>query len=186
MIYIISGPTCAGKSTLLQSTRIHSITNLSPTYPVVFPGSIPSNADILQNGCYFHYNLLRAANKAFKSPDNINESMHNFKSDYPWSYMHKLSIPKKAIILIASRTVIEKRITSRRHIEPSNLTGRSPSPYPVSHWMKVLNTVDLQELYLAWCAELKQIGITYTLINAENGDYETLRQEQLKYLRLNM
>ena len=180
MIYIVSGPTCSGKNTFLKSTKIDSITNLSSTHPIVFPATMPNGID-LEAGCFFHYNILRPSDQCYRNRDTRIQSLYDFTSDYPWLELSKLSVPKKAIVLIVSRTTLEKRISSRRHIELINLTGKLPAKYPVRHWLGVLNTVDLYELYLNWFAELKSHGIKYTLINSETRNYEIMRQDQLKY-----
>ena len=186
MIYIISGPSSAGKSTLLQSSKLPEITSLPADYPVVFPANMVNNADALQNGCFFHYNILRVADHLYRKTDIKAESTHHFMADSPWQKMSQLDTPKKAIILLVSRTILKKRMLSRQHVEQSKLTGHSSvGVYPSNHWTEVLDTVNMQELYLAWCAELNKAGISYTLINSEDTGYNVITKDQLQSLYLN-
>ena len=185
MIYIISGPSSAGKSTLLQSSKLPAITRLPPNYPVVFPANMANNADALQNGCFFHYNILRVADHLYRKTDIKAESTHHFMADSPWQKMSQLDTPKKAIILLVSRTILKKRMLSRQHVEQSKLTGHSNvGVYPSNHWTDVLDTVNMQELYLAWCAELNKANISYTLINSEGASYNIITKRQLTSLYL--
>jgi len=185
MNYIISGPSCVGKSTFLQSPQIFRLLNIPSTYPVLFPESIPNHPDAQQNGCLIHYNILRIADRYYGNPDKQIDSYYNFASDPAWNEICALSIPRQAIVLLASRTVLEKRMSSRKYVEPRKLTARSSKKYPGNHWKKVLAGIDLHEFYVAWCSELRKIGITHTLINCENRDYEVIREDQLKSFRLN-
>ena len=121
----------------------------------------------------------------YRNHDHQIDSPNYFLSDPPWNKIREFSVPIKAIVLLASRSVLEKRMLSRRHIESRKLTGHSPCQYPVSHWLEVLARVNLHELYTSWCYELKQIGIPYTLINSESKDYGFIEEDQLEHLRLN-
>lgn len=100
-------------------------------------------------------------------------------SDPPWLEMSRITVPKRALILVSSRATLEKRMISRLNDEPKNLTGVSPKQYLGNHWIEVLNTIDLYELYSKWCNELIRHGIKYTLINSENENYEIIQEEQL-------
>ncbi len=180
MIHIISGPSCAGKSTLINSAKIHSIANVSSKQPVLFPKDIENDSGAIQDNCFLHYNILRAADKSYRSSNNKAQQMYSFMSDAPWAEVNEIPQPKKAIILLTSRSILEERMSSRQHIEPRNLTGYSPSDYPVNHWLQVLNGVDLEEIYSSWCTELKLQEIEYTLINSENSNYEIIIKEDLK------
>ena len=105
--------------------------------------------------------------------------------DSLWVDTSKVAQPKKAVILIASRSVIKDRMLSRQHIEPISLTGKKPVKYRNSRWIEMLNTVDLLRLYLAWCSELEQSGIEFVLVNSKDGCYDFLNKDNLKNLNLN-
>ena len=181
MIYIISGPSSSGKSTLLQNSKLPEITHLPSHYPVIFPATMIKNAGILQKGCFFHYNILRVADHLYRNAEIDAKSTYHFMADPPWQAMSQLSTPKEAVVLLVSRSTLKKRMLSRQYNEPSILTGNSGSGgYASHHWLDVLNTVDMQSLYLAWCAELNKAGISYTLINSENDNYNVIRESELK------
>jgi len=188
MIHIISGPSCAGKSTLLDNAKIYSITNVSSKQAVVFPYEIDSNNRNIQDGCFIHYNLLRTANRVRANIEFNNKArlMYDFMLDPAWVTITKAPQTKKAIILIASRSVLEQRMSSRRHGEFINLQGSSPAPYPSDDWRKLLNTVDLEKLYFCWIEELKQQKIEFTLVNSENSNYGVMSEDELKHLKLNL
>lgn len=185
MIHIISGPSCAGKSTLLDDSKINSKTNFSLNKPVLYPKDIEYSSDAIQDNCFIHYNILRPADNSNNYFNNREQQMLDFMSDAPWAKISKSPQPKKAIILIVSRSILEKRMLSRQYVEPKSLTGFSPEYYPAKRWLQLLGAVDLKELYNVWFAELKHHGIDYTVINGENSNYEIIQKKDVKNLNLN-
>jgi len=110
--------------------------------------------------------------------------MYDFSSDPAWREVRRRAQPRSAIVLLASRSVLEKRMSARQHIEPEWL-AHPPAEYPVEHWMMILKKVDLRALYMAWCAELEDASIPYTLLGSENMDYEIIESERFRKLDLN-
>lgn len=185
MIHIISGPSCAGKSTFLENKQARAAVGIPITGPVVYPGDLASNKNALQESCLFHYNILRPTELSYKKIFCLSGRKYNFKMDSLWVDTSKVAQPKKAVILVASRSVIKDRMLSRQHIEPISLTGKKPIKYRNSRWIEMLNTVDLPRLYLAWCSELEQSDIEFVLVNSKDGHYDFLNKDNLKNLNLN-
>ena len=185
MISIISGPSCSGKSAFLQSVRADSIVDLSPKHPIIFPCDISNKTSALNSSCYIHYNLLRLADHLYRKHDHQLDTYNKFALDSPWNIICDSSTPKQAIVLLASRSVLKKRMLSRKYNESLKLTFRWPRRYPGGNWLAVLARVDLQKIYLSWCAELKERGIPFMLVNGESQDYELVEEDKIEFLRLN-
>jgi hypothetical protein len=69
MLWIISGPSSIGKSTLRSSPRIREITSLGPETPMVHSRNLKKTAGITRNS-FLHYNILRQADRAIRLGDD--------------------------------------------------------------------------------------------------------------------
>ena len=107
-IYIISGPSSVGKSTFLQSTQASTEPNLPLKYDVIFPKTISKNTLSKCNRFCIHYNTLRVADYHFRNQDHQIDSPNNFASDPPWNILREFSVRSRAIVLLASRSVLKK------------------------------------------------------------------------------
>jgi hypothetical protein len=161
MIVIVSGPSCAGKSTFMQSHGATELTGLTPAHPVVFPATLWLQPAVLHTDCYFHYNILRPADRGGDG----------FASDGPWNDLLAHPAPKRAIILLAPRSVLIDRMSRRETIEPPTFTGGSTMPYPQRHWIDLLGRIDVHATYRKWCEELDRRGIPYTLLDSTTDAY---------------
>ncbi len=186
MICIVSGPSSAGKSAILTNSKcLAELTDLSPSSPVVFPASMSNAPAVFKKDCFFHYNILRYADYLNRHPLRKFSSYTKFVSDSSWKKILTLSYPKKAIVMVVPRSVLLHRIPLRKQVEPKKLKGNSSVSYPNSYWMNLLERVDLEKLYLAWCVELENKGIPYTLIDSSNESYLIIKKDQIKHLVLN-
>jgi len=185
MINIISGPSCSGKSAFLQRAQTGSITDLPLNCPIYFPGDISNKTLTLNSPCYVHYNLLRLADHRYRKHDHQIDTHKNFILDSPWNIVCDSPAPKQAMVLLASRSVLKERMLSRKYDESLKLKIRWPRRYPSNNWLAVLESVDLEKLYLNWCAELRQRGISYKLVNSESQDFELVEVDKIDSLRLN-
>lgn len=185
MINIISGPSCSGKSTFLESIEAGLFADYPPEHPIIFPKEISKKNTALNSPCYIHYNLLRLANHRYRKHDHQIDTDKNFILDSPWNIVCGSTAPKQAMVLLASRSVLKERMLSRKYDESVKLKIRWPRRYPSNIWLAVLESVDLENLYLNWCAELRQRGIPFKLINSLNQDFELIEEDIIRSLRLN-
>lgn len=179
MICIISGPSCAGKSTLLQSQQVQSITGFPDSTPVQFPSTLANNVLRKKQSCFLHYNTLRVAR------DGLGDSAFDFSADLDWQRALAMKTDKTALVMVATRSTLERRMLARKRIEPTGLRDCASNRYNGLRWLKVLESVDLNSVYLKWCLELEQSEIPYTLIHSETYEYPVLSDEQFKTLDLN-
>ena len=135
MIWIISGPTSAGKSTFISSPRCAELTGLAQGTPVVWSSNVNDLDEIASTNALFHYNILRSPE--LKSLSRRHErsmtgntgadKLSGFKFDrhVPWEKVAKSPLPKKAVVLIASKETLAQRMGQMRPSrENPELKGR--------------------------------------------------------------
>jgi SAM-dependent methyltransferase len=184
MIYIISGPTSAGKSTFMASERAAELTGLPAETPVVFPSA--HSAELDQHSgtdVYFHYNLLRTIQAnvrqvARSMMGGVELDPTAFDQDMAWTDLLKLPAPKSAVVLVASKQTLFARIRQRSIVEEPNLTGRGTKIYSNDKWVNRLEGVDLLALYKAWCRELRDNDIPYVLLDSNDEGYPVIQDEE--------
>jgi hypothetical protein len=143
--------------------------------PVVFPSSIDDEPGILEKNCFIHYNILRHADEVLgKKPRQRFNGYSNFALDRPWASILAHPSPKQAIVLKVSHYVLLERMTQRRHIESKSLLSSFINRYPRQHWIEILEQINLDKIYQAWCYELEKNGIPYVLIDSSNDCYSVL------------
>ncbi|MCF7989121.1 MAG: hypothetical protein K9M02_01635 [Thiohalocapsa sp.] len=188
MICIVSGPSCAGKSTLLQHARIELISGMpaSPARPVVFPSALQQGFAPLEPDCFFHYNILRLADSIRRGAEREALSPLHFASDEPWQRLLESALPKRAIVLVTTRAVLRERMAAKTLIEPPALAGNAGSVgYSGGYWRDLLDGIDLCAFYRAWCHELERRAIPYCLVDSSDLDYRPLSAHRLHSLPLN-
>jgi 2-polyprenyl-3-methyl-5-hydroxy-6-metoxy-1,4-benzoquinol methylase len=181
MIWIISGPSSAGKSTFFKNPRCREITGLNGNTPMI----IPSRKSNLQsqdlNGSFFHYNICRPAVTALgkktseilrATPEKLQAS-YQFDTDPKWLDFLKSAGPKKAIVLVADLATIRDRVSRRRKVEPLLNLGKVVT-YDAAYWQTFYKKLDLPQIYQAWCAELERRRIPYVLVDANDARYRLM------------
>lgn len=202
MIWIVSGPSCCGKSTFIRTEKALQITGLSYNEEVIFPFQIDFRLLISLKTGFFHYNILRPLWKIIKKrpafyisflyPNPILVRLFridklrcrfiydtwDYKLDYQWMKFLSTSIPKKAIVLVADNQALIKRTSEReeREKDPAGL-GILKRDYPARRWAFVYTVLDLPLIYDMWCEELRRAGIEFILLDAET--YEQLHGHSL-------
>ena len=181
MIWIISGPNCSGKSTFLTSPARKLYTDISPSAPVFFPRHLTMKNIVPDFDYYYHYNILKDANRLFREnllrPDNytsFNEPL--------WLQLLSQKSGKKAIVLVARRSVLEKRISTRIDSEPKRLRRQHNVLFLQEQRMALLGQVSLELVYQEWCRELRKNQIPFTLIESREGSFSPLQPHQIKGL----
>lgn len=176
MICIVSGPSCAGKSSLLQGAQRQTVTGVAAAMPTRFPSQWERDPDLLAGDCFVHYNLLRPASAASAAETGKAQSP-GFAEDPAWRMLGALDATMQAVVLVASRATLASRMAGRQRIEdPALLPGAGA--YPSAYWLSVLGGVDLASLYASWCRELRRCGIPYRLVSSETPGYAPLPCEQ--------
>lgn len=193
LIYIVSGPTCAGKSTLISSPEISDLTGMPAKSPVIFPSSIAADPKSLRDNCLVHYNILRHADETLQNrPGQRFSGYCDFRLDPAWAFILSHPSPKCAFVLKVSRTILMERMAQRRHIESKSIISSFINRYPRQHWLQILEQIDLDMMYQAWCAELEENGIPYITIDSSNELYRILdtqlpiQPEVIQYLAGNI
>jgi len=199
LIWIVSGPSCSGKSTFIRSHKAIQLTEIVHS-PVIFPFQNLNKSITYDRDSFFHYNILRPLwillkkqpilylsllypNRTFWKLFGINKSKYSFlydkwdyKVDLQWVRFLDTGSPKKAVVLVANEHILKKRLLERKGRE-GNRTARGilKRVYPAKRWAFVYSVMDLPLIYEFWCKELKRAGIEYILLDAET--YENLHGE---------
>ena len=193
MLWIISGPSSAGKSTFLASPRCREITELGPEAQILFGFSLNGpSAQPLEGDLFLHYNLLRPASqfarqrrhaqrslagrvrgwlgfRARGAWEQTQEAAAKFRADPAWAEAVALPGPKRAVVLVASRDRILERVRSRRQIEPHLAEAYDPD-----EWLALYDSLDLPRLYRAWYQELRSLGIEPLLLDSHDAAFRSL------------
>ncbi len=190
MIWIVSGPSSCGKSSFIRSPRALEITGLTHDQEVIFPFQKLDKLMRSARGAFFHYNICRPlwiiARKRplvylsliypslpfWKILDNSAYDFINEKWDYridpKWMRFLSLEHQKKAVVLVADKNTLLRRVLERKKREDElGTTGARKKDYPRDHWAFVYSFLDMPLIYGLWCKELARAGISFTLLDSE-------------------
>jgi 2-polyprenyl-3-methyl-5-hydroxy-6-metoxy-1,4-benzoquinol methylase len=180
-----------GKSTFMASPRCAEITGLPTGTPVVWPATQDrlDEFDGPAPDAFYHFNILRPLDLkrryeqqgAPKAASAI-RSANDFEHERRWVRLNKRPIPKRAVVLVASKQLILERVRKRRTLEHPALRAKregSNRSYNVARWLGLLEEVNLTVLYQAWCRELRHRGIPYMLVDASDDGYSIIEDEDL-------
>ena len=181
MIWIISGPTCSGKSTFLTSPARKQFTDISPSAPVIFPRNVKEPRTFAKYDFYYHYNILKYANQLLRTDLLKSDNYTNF-NDPMWLKLLSQNSGKKAIVLVVRRSVLEKRVVSRIDSEPKEIRPKHNVRFLRDQKMALLGAVNLDLVYQEWCRELRLNQIPFTLIESREGSFSPLQPHQIKGL----
>ena len=209
MLWIISGPSSAGTSTLIESGDAGVITGLAPDTPTLFPRQFdPSECDP-RGQYYLHYNILKPYHLPPISDlscgftrrlchflwDRVPGSgpsywryikdQWRYRNDSAWRRLAACDLRKKAIVLIASKHLLIERASKRTVTEKNTLYGKETPPYPTEYWVRAYRRVDLYEIYAAWFAELTRNHIEYILLDCSDPRWSRLDECRLSRSLIN-
>jgi SAM-dependent methyltransferase len=189
MIWIISGPTSAGKSTFIMSPRCPELTGLGPGTPIVWASASRDLDGIASADVLLHYNILRQSelkrlnrSRDRSSIEDVGDSnLSGFKFDRhaAWINVATSPHPKKAVVLVASKQTLSQRMDQVRPKErPEFRRGRTRN-YSHQKWPSLVETVDLAALYRDWLQELRNNSISYLLVDSNTDAYPIIEEDAL-------
>lgn len=174
------------------------MTQLSHNEQVIFPFQKIDKLEVLKTG-FYHYNILRPLwiiakkrpilylslrypNAGFWGMFGVKKSRYlfiyekwNYGLDYQWKRFLDTAHLKKAIVLVADKDTLIKRILTRQKTEGKEKARFViKKPYPKKRWAFVYSILELPLIYELWCKELKKEGIEFVLLDAET--YEDLHE----------
>jgi 2-polyprenyl-3-methyl-5-hydroxy-6-metoxy-1,4-benzoquinol methylase len=114
-----------------------------------------------------------------KQGDDVEVGPIDFDQDVAWADVVDRDVAKKAVVLVANKQTLIERIRQRKRIEDPELRGREAKDYPAQKWLKVIEEVDLVDLYQAWCEELRKRDIPYLLVMSTDARYPAIAEEDL-------
>jgi SAM-dependent methyltransferase len=172
MIYLICGPTCAGKSTFYRSNESRSVFGEQSKPPLVFPDGVVSRPPPPQPFAV-HYNILRPLHAAAEQPGASPAAVQwSYDLDPAWQRIVQLPGPKQAIILVASTQDLSARAAARTRVEP-DLQG-STVAYPTGYWSGVYRTLEMKRVYYTFIAQLQAQGIPISFLLSRDGRFTPL------------
>lgn len=168
-LWVVSGPSSAGKTHLLGSERLREITSLDPDAPILFPAKLDDEIS-LDRDSYLHYNLLRPAQQAVNADRDPAEAL-DFGQDEAWSKVLAADADVKAIVLVADAGTLKARSGGRDFNEPDGARA-----YKRDKWLALYERVDLDALYRAWRAELDARGFPFVELDSAQPDFPELER----------
>ena len=155
MIWIVGGPSSAGKSHFLDSPLAAEMTGLRRGTRVWFPKEIGPGAPPPGEDAYIHYNILRPFQRTAR-PGDIAIGPYLFEGDKQWRAILALPGPKKAVVVVAERATLVARVKARAEVEAGDAHA-----YGTEKWLRIYSAVDVGAVYREWRAELTRRGIEY-------------------------
>jgi len=188
VIWIISGPTNAGKSTFIRSPQCSSLTGLPVDAPVIFPFASARLLTTRDQGSLYHYNILRTADiQRRRAPrgapiSSMPDFYADFDQDLKWREVVSVPTAKAAIVLVIDRATLLERAARRQIVERRATTDSDELPYQREYWLDLFARIDLTRLYQAWCAELERHEIDWLLLDSRGDSYPRLMPQDLRML----
>ena len=161
-LWLVSGPTSAGKTRLINSPRIRELTGLGEDAPVLHPNDLTRKLR-LSRDTVLHYNLLRPAQRSVQKGG---QPVHDFGIDRKLGQALALDAERRALILVASKAKLTERSGQRIENEPG-----SGNDYGRTKWLDLYERVDLDELYGAWRDELRRLQIPWVELDSESQSF---------------
>lgn len=170
-IFVVSGPSSAGKSTYISKCNDVE----PPCERIIYAHEIATNSEIPECSLV-HYNTLRVIdrNRPEASAGSIsrygkNLTRPDFSDDPAWQRLKAERNRLRVVVILAREFDIWTRCLTRQYIEPQ--INRQPN-YPINRWMGHYKKLDLEEHYRAWLSELNSAGISFEVIEQAEGGFK--------------
>ena len=164
MIWIVSGPSSAGKSTFLESPRAKALTGLTTeTARVWFPKEIGPGSPPPGEDAFIHYNILRPFQRSPR-PQDIVMGPRLYEDEKQWRAILALPGEKRAVVIVTPRAQLIARVKARGEVEKGD-----PHAYGSAKWLRLYNAISTDAVYRAWREELRRRGISFVEIDGGDG-----------------
>ena len=176
MVWLISGPSSAGKSTFLQSKACERLTGIAPRdADIVFPFTW-ENKRPLSHNTLFHYNIMRTCSLTHPpQSDAAALKVNPFDSDNAFRDLTTVGVNCiTAILLVCDRQTLLDRASRRQFVEQYLIPGTAPVAYNQDYWTRLYHLVDLGSIYAQWREMLKQHSIPYIMVDSTKPDFPML------------
>jgi 2-polyprenyl-3-methyl-5-hydroxy-6-metoxy-1,4-benzoquinol methylase len=170
MLYLICGPSCAGKSLFYTSGAFARMSG-EASLPLLFPNQIEGSTDTARDGA-IHYNMMRPLQfmpGMEASPSPAMNHRWSYDIDPGWKSIRALPGRKKAYIVVASIGELRRRAATRPAIEP--VLRATDGAYPNRVWSAVYEAANIGMIYSAFAAELERAGVEATYVLARDGGF---------------
>jgi hypothetical protein len=165
-MWIVAGPSCAGKSTFLSSPRAGALTGLPPDTQVTNPAGLFRRA--LDDDAYFHYQMLRPLKFALKkgsSPDTA-----TYANDRRWKWALEIEAHRHCLLLIVDTATLLERVELKWRPDAPGGEHRKKAEF----WRAVYPQLDLDRAYEAFRTELAAHDVDWVEIDATRSDFPVL------------
>ena len=163
-VWLISGPSSAGKSTFLLDPVAEEICGIAKDTPVVMARKFGKKE--IQGDFAVHYNILWPASR--------NVSPYDFENDPAWQNILKAKENLQAVVIKTSKKIIFERVSNRTIVESEQL-GQKERKYKKDKWLTIYERVKLKKLYKSWIKELKRNGIPYIVVDGNDKGFAVIK-----------
>lgn len=178
MVWILSGPSSAGKSTFITSEAFTDRFGVHYGEASVFMAATAPSVLPNDRNTVFHYNIMRPVRvQRSKEGKNI-ITMSPFSKDRPW---HNLLIQKpksiRCVVMICSQREILQRVKAREFQEDALNNGAEKLKYQTDYWAYLYGNIDLSTVYERWFSELGARKISFEMIDSTSPEYRVIDSE---------
>ena len=167
MIWIVSGPSSAGKSTILRTGAASALTGLPATTRVWHPRELEGAGPAGGEDAYVHYNILRTRRSATSAHVR---AFSDWDAEPMWQAVLALSGEKRAIVVVADRATLLQRAVSRAN-------GRGHARV-AAVWRRLYTELDVADLYSRWRRELERRSIGFIEVDGSGVAYAKFGQSE--------
>jgi adenylate kinase len=161
----------AGISSVGKSTLIEKLVNGSRERTKVVMAHEIQKAGVFNPGNHrviVHYNMLRSIQRSRNlSEDFSNEAVLKLLLEY--------KARLRAIVLVAPKGEIERRIRGRQWVEPVLRDHAGKVPYPRDKMLSILKSIDLTALYKRFFQILDHQGIPCAMVDSSGPRLRSLK-----------
>ncbi|WP_417460602.1 hypothetical protein [Kordiimonas sp.] len=173
MVWIICGPSSAGKSTYFHSVARKPFDNNEPV-DLLFPSDVKSGP---VDGV-IHYNILQNLSVEKDESGTVQVVLPPYGSCQFWTKLvEDYGNDINAIVLVCSQKELLRRVETRTVIELYAKDSRKHPAYDSEFWDFIYRTVDMTKVYYRWLTELERRGVRYRLIDSTSEGYTNIKSK---------